>query len=178
MATFVHLTPEQNLRAIRRSGLRPGPARPDLPAGVYALPTGPEFALSHQWLREMKWSGQRTIWAVYFRLPDEEPVWMGHYGGPHNEVTAGEAAALFFQAAQEKAAGIDHRLGYEAVVPRRVEPDEIHRIRRPPQDLGWRHSPDAHTRPLTCDCPFCVPTGSIRGALKRERLRAAGFRPE
>ena len=70
MTTFVHLTAERNVRGIRRAGLRAAPTRPDLPEGVYALPTGPEFALSHQWLREMKWSGQRTIWAVYFRLPD------------------------------------------------------------------------------------------------------------
>lgn len=37
------------------------------------------------------------------------------------------------------------RLGLEVIVPRGIAPAEIHRISRPPQDLGWRHSPQARS---------------------------------
>lgn len=173
MTTFVHLTPESNVRAIRRAGLRTAPTRVELPPGVYALPTGPEFAVSHQWLRELKWRGERAVWAVYFRLPDTEPVWMGHYGGPHRRLSAGEAAALFFAQAHDVGSGGESRLGYEVIVPRAITPEEIHRVRRPPQVVGWRHAPQAHTKALVCPCLFCIPSGSIRGRRKRTRIQAA-----
>lgn len=64
MTTFVHMTPEANLRAIRRVGLRAAPTRVGGRDGVYAIPTGPEFAVSHQWLRETKWRGERAVRAV------------------------------------------------------------------------------------------------------------------
>jgi hypothetical protein len=166
MATFVHLAAERDLRSIRRSGLRPGPARGHLPSGVYALPTTPSFAVSHQWLRELKRGGQRTFWGVYFRVHDEEPVWVGHYNGAHREMRAGDAAGLLFRLAQDGGAE-----GYEVVVPRPVAPEEIHRVRLLPQVVGWRYVPGAHgTRP--CGCPVCRQPGTFGARAIRERYEA------
>jgi hypothetical protein len=172
MATFVHLTAESNARGIRRAGLRAHPTAPGLPDGVYALPTTPEFAVSHQWLRELKVGGQRTVVAVYFRLPGAERVYVGHYGGPHRETTAADAAALLFRLAREHA-GRDGggALGYEVIVPRAIRPAEVHRVRRPPQDVGWRHAPQARAL-NACPCPVCIPPGTINARRKRARLES------
>ena len=174
MATFVHLTADGNARGIRRAGIRTSPGPSGLPNGVFALPTTPEFAISHQWLRELKTGGQRSIVAVYFRLPDDEPVFVGHYGGPHREMTAADATALLFQMAREHA-GRDGggALGYEVLVPRAILPAEIHRVRRPPQDVGWRHAPQARTL-FPCPCPVCITPGTIRARRKREELETDG----
>ena len=60
MPLFVHLTPEKQAKRIRRAGIRGCP-------GVYCLPVGPDYYVSHQWLRELKRRGQRTIVGVYFQ---------------------------------------------------------------------------------------------------------------
>ncbi|MBB4964377.1 hypothetical protein [Saccharothrix violaceirubra] len=73
MAMFTHLTPHDHVRSIMRTGLR---------AGSYRVPVLPSYAISHQWLRELRRGGQRTFLAVDFRLPDDQPVTVGHYGGP------------------------------------------------------------------------------------------------
>jgi hypothetical protein len=54
-----------------------------------------DFYVSHQWLRELKRRGQGPIVGIYFRIPDGESVWIGHYGRPHEEVTAAAAASTF-----------------------------------------------------------------------------------
>jgi hypothetical protein len=56
MPLLVHLTPEKYVARIVRNGIRTG-------RGVYCLPVLPSYYVSHQWLRELKRRGQRTILA-------------------------------------------------------------------------------------------------------------------
>jgi hypothetical protein len=160
MATFVHLTPERNVDGVLRAGIRPGPTRWRVPDGVYAMPTTPSFVVSHQWLRELKRGGQRTIWGVYFRVPNDQPVWAGHYNQKLTRMPAGEAAALLFRA--------DPALGYEVIIPRGIAPGEIHRVRPLPQLVGWRYFPGAHGR-RPCACEMCL-RGEYGGRRTLERL--------
>ena len=81
-------------------------------------------------------SSRGTIAAVYFRVPDEETVWVGHYKQTHQPMTAAQAGALV--------ATTEEREGYEVIIPRRIKPAEIHRIRNLPQITGWRYYPRAH----------------------------------
>ena len=159
MAMFVHLTTDKNIRAIRNRGIKPGRHcfRRNLPRSVFALPVTPSFSVSHQWLRELRRSGQRTICGVYFRVPDEETVWVGHYGGDHRPMTAAQAVALFLRPEATE--------GYEVLIGRKVERTEVHAMRALPQVVGWRYSPGAHRRPY-CGCIACVPPGTIRARQK------------
>src|SRR5579871_465899 len=96
MTMFVHLAPESQVARIRRVGigrLRKGVG--ERPGGVFAVPVTRSFFISHQWLRELKRRGQGAIAGVYFRIPDDESVWVGHYGQAHREMTAAGAAAEF-----------------------------------------------------------------------------------
>ena len=165
MPVFVHLTSHRNLPSIRRAGIR-------LPrhGGVYALPVTRNFYVSHQWLRELRRAGGGTIVGIYFRVPDDEPVQVGHYNSPHVTMTAAEAAGLMMAAEARdpvaererdrasKAVQRGRRLpaspeGYEVILPRRVEPSEIIRVKALPQVVGWRYQPRANgTRPCTCLC--------------------------
>jgi hypothetical protein len=157
MAMFVHLSPEKNVKAILRSGvtrLRRGGSRP---GGVYAMPVTRNFYVSHQWLRELKRGGQRTICAVYFRIPDDEQVWVGHYGQNHRAMSAAEAAAVMMSA--------ESREGYEVIIPRKIASSEIHRVRNLPQVVGWRYRPGSH-KLSTCMCIVCNPPGTFNSRKK------------
>lgn len=68
MAMFVHIAPENRAKAILRAGIRPDRRWIDHGKAVYAVPVTPNFFRTHQWLREMKRRGQRTLVGVYFRL--------------------------------------------------------------------------------------------------------------
>jgi hypothetical protein len=193
MPVFVHLTSHRNVPSIRRGGisLRKRRLRP---RGVYAMPVTRSFYVSHQWLRELRRQGGGTIVAVYFRVPDDEPVEVGHYNSLHLEMTAAQAAALMLEAearapsaareddAQSKAVGRGRRLpsspeGYEVIVPRRIEPSEIIRVKALPQVVGWRYMPGANgSRPCAC---LCCERGQygIRKLLRRvEEAEASGER--
>lgn len=161
LARFVHLTPEKNVKAILRGGIKPGltwSPRQDVPKGVFMLPVTPHFYISHQWLRELKRTGQRTIMGVYIRLPDDEPVWIAHYNAHHRSVTAAEAAGLV----RKLGATAE---GYEVILPRKVDKSEIHQVRSLPQVLGWRYDPGSHSKPF-CGCIVCVPPGTPRSRIK------------
>jgi hypothetical protein len=164
MAMFVHLAPESRIALIRRNGIRRlRRPRGDFPSGVFALPVTNNFYISHQWLRELKRRNQGSIAGVYFRIPDDEQVWVGHYGQGHRWMSAAEAVKEFIAAKDAQ--------GWEVIVPRRIEADEIHRVRRLPQVVGWRYSPSAKGKPPFCTCKFCIQ--SEYGARKlRERLGA------
>jgi len=124
---------------------------------VFAVPVTRSFYVSHQWLRELKRDGQRTISAVYFRIPDDEQVWIGHYNGPHRAVSANEAAAIMSAA--------EAREGYEVIIPRPIASSEIHRVRNLPQVIGWRYMPGSH-KLCKCMCVVCNPAGSIKSKRK------------
>jgi hypothetical protein len=127
------------------------------------MPVTKNFYVSHQWLRELKRRGQRTFVAVHFRIPDDVVVLIGHYNKEHITVTAAEAVALVMREASPE--------GYEVIVPRAIEPDEIHAIRDVPQVVGWRYFPGSHGR-KPCGCPVCVPRGEIKSRKLRARYYA------
>ena len=164
MALFVHLAPEKESDSIRRSGIKPRRIRAGALEGyeriVFAMPVTIDFYISHQWLRELKRSGQRSIVGVYFRIPDEQNVMVGHYNQAHAEMTASEAVGLVFHA--------ENAEGYEVVIPRKIDAKEIHEIKHLPQVLGWRYFPDSHGR-KPCGCPVCL----RRGEIKSKRIREA-----
>jgi hypothetical protein len=162
MAMFVHLTPEKRVPLIRRNGinrLRRGTA--GHPGGIFAVPVNRDFYVSHQWLRELKRRGARRISAVYFRIPDDEAVYIGHYGQAHRWLTASEAVAEFNAA--------ESRLGWEVVVPRRISAKEIHRVRVLRQITGWRNDPTAKGAPPKCLCKWCL-GGTINAGKIRRRF--------
>lgn len=193
MPVFVHLTSQRNLPSIRRGGI--GLRKQRLrPRGVYALPVTRNFYVSHQWLRELRRQGGGTIVGVYFRIPDDETVEVGHYGSLHVAMTAAETVALLMAAEsldpaaartrdqQSRAVQRGRRLpsspeGYEVVIPRRIEPSEIIRVKALPQVVGWRYRPGANGHP-PCAC-LCCERGQygIRRLLRGVEEAEAGDRP-
>lgn len=155
VAMFVHLTPEKNVRRIRRAGIKVQGA------GVFCVPVLPSYVLSHQWLRELRRRGQRLIVAVHFRVPDEQRVFVGHYSNAGTEMTAAEAVSV--------ARDADDARGYQVVVPRSIAAAELHRIRQVRQVTGWRYRPDAHGR-RPCACPACLGRGEYKAADLRRRF--------
>src|SRR3954454_3205886 len=149
MALFVHLTPEKNAKNIARNGIRNGPR------GVFCVPMVPSYVISHQWLRELRRDGQRTFVAVDFRIPDDEPVAVGHYARPAVEMAAAEAVGIVMRQ--------DDPRGYEVVVARAISRREVCRVRHVNQVTGWRYSPNEHGRP-PCACPVCLSPGAFRAA--------------
>jgi hypothetical protein len=158
---FVHLTPESRVALVRRNGIsRLRRTFGELPAGIFAMPVTRSFYVSHQWLRELKRRGQGAIAGVYFRIGDDEPVWVGHYSQGHRAMSAAEAIGEFMTA--------ENREGWEVVIPRRIAASEIHRVRSLPQVIGWRYYPGAKGK-RPCPCKYC--TGGDYGAAKlRARL--------
>ncbi|WP_329407243.1 HEAT repeat domain-containing protein [Nocardia vinacea] len=157
MALLVHLTPEKNARRIRRAGIT---AR-GFGRGVFCMPVMPSYVLSHQWLRELRRGGQRLIIAVNFRIPDDEPVLVGHYSAASTEMTVAEAVSVILHAEDAR--------GYQIVVPRSIAPAELHRVRHVRQVTGWRYHPNAHGRP-PCACPACLGPGEFKAADLRRRF--------
>jgi hypothetical protein len=158
MAMFVHLATESDCSRIRRNGI--GQLRRawgSFPGGIFAVPVSPNFYISHQWLRELKRRNAGPIAGVYFRISDEEKLWVGHYGQRHRWMSAAEAVSAFM-------ADKDVR-GWEVIIPHRIETSQIHRIRRLPQVLGWRYVPESHGR-KPCGCDYCQ-----RGQYGARRLR-------
>ncbi len=162
MAMFVHLAPESRVALIRRNGinrLRRGVG--EFPGGVFAVPVTRNFYVSHQWLRELKRRNCGAIAGIYFRIPDDEQVWVGHYRQTHQWMSAAEAVGEFLSAEDAQ--------GWEVVIPRRIGVDELHRVRNLPQVIGWRFSPESKGQPPFCTCKFCK-----RGEFGARRLRQRG----
>jgi hypothetical protein len=159
---FVHLTPETRVTRIRRSGIRRlRTAGKGFPGGIFAVPVTHGFYISHQWLRELKRRNSGPLAGVYFRIRDDERVWVGHYHQGHRWMAASEAVSEFTSA--------DDAMDWEVVIPRRIEASEIHRIRRLPQVVGWRFSPESKGKPPFCTCKFCT-RGEYGARRLRERL--------
>ena len=146
MALLVHLTQEKNVNRILRNGIAPARKRMNSPRGVFAMPVTRNFYVSHQWLRELKRRGRGPVVAVYFRVPDDLVVWIGHYNRGRQQMSAAEA--LGFIARQENAEG------YEVIIPERITRSQVHRIKQLPQIVGWRYYPGAHGK-QPCGCPVC-----------------------
>jgi hypothetical protein len=191
---FVHLTSHRNLASIRRGGI--GAIKKRLrPRGVYALPVTPNFQISHQWLRELRRLGGGTIVGVYFRVPDDEPVEVGHYDSLHISMTAAEAVGLMMATArndpasaraldrESKAVRNGRKLptspeGFEVIIPRVIAPSEIVRVKALPQVVGWRYRPGANgTKPCICICCERGSYGAIKLLRRVEEAEAAGRAP-
>ena len=159
MATYVHLTQETNLPRIKRSGIATARfAKTTVPSrGLFAMPVTLDFYATHQWLRELKRTPGASMAAVYFRLDDKETVYVGRYAKDHPAMTAAEAVALL-------AAG--DQPGLEVIVPRRVLPGEVVRIKALPQTIGWRYYPEAKGNE-----PLWFSRGEFGGAKFREKQK-------
>lgn len=161
MALYVHLTLAENAKAIQRSGISATKLTDEL-KGVFALPVTQNFYISHQWVRELKRKqrGSGLIIGIYFRIPDDEVVRIGHYGylQEKENVTATQAAGIMLEC--------ENRLGFEVMIPRKISRNEIQSIRRLPQGLGWRYQPASHgIRP--CPCSYCT-----RGTYGAQQIRS------
>src|SRR4051812_11204095 len=166
MAMFVHLASHRDIASIRRGGIH-GDRRS---GSVHAMPVTRNFSISHQWVRELRRGGGGTIVGVYFRIPDDEQVEVGHYHSTHVTMSAAEAVALMLGAerndpvtarasdARSKGVKTGRALpsspeGFEVVIARSIKPAEIVRIRAVPQVVGWRYRPGANgTAPCLCIC--------------------------
>jgi hypothetical protein len=66
---------------------------------------------------------------------------------------------------------MDDPRGLEIMVPRRILPREIIRVRTLSKAVGWRYWPGAKGRPMTtCDCPICMPRCEVKAKRYRERV--------
>ena len=166
MAMFVHLALESQSKQIQRVGIsRLRKPFGECPGGVFAVPVVRDFYVSHQWLRELKRRNAGPIVGIYFRIPDTDTVWVGHYNQNHREMSAAESVAEFDAAEDAQ--------GWEVVVPRRIEVKEIHDVRTLPQVIGWRYFPEAKGKPPFCPCKFCT-RGEYGSKALRERLNPDG----
>ncbi|WP_345630846.1 HEAT repeat domain-containing protein [Rugosimonospora acidiphila] len=161
MAEFVHITTASAARRIERSGIAARSHGRAGERGVYCMPVLPSFTLTHQWVRELRRWHPGVLVAVQLRLPDGEPVAVGHYGAPLREVAAAEAVAALRE--------LDDPRGYEVFVPRAVTAEEVRRVRDVPQGIGWRYLPAAHGR-RPCTCPSCAQRGGYKVARLRRRF--------
>lgn len=127
--------------------------------GVFAMPVVPDFAVTYQWLRELRrWRRERLV-GVYFTLPSDQMVLVGRFGREKRRGPIGEVLPeLLTQPA-----------GAEILIPRAVLRTEVTKIRAVRQDVGWVENPDTPHK-FDCVCIVCLPSGSAR--LQR-RLRRA-----
>jgi hypothetical protein len=143
MATLVHLADANNTERIRKNGIKPG----KILAGVYCMPVLPDFYASHQWLRELKAGGVKTLVAVYFKVTDDHPVYIRKLGGKHRRMDLSLAIKEIWNA--------EDKSGYELILDGKIEASEIVAIKSLPQHVGWRYSPTSHgTTP--CNCEYCL----------------------
>lgn len=172
---LVHLIDDRQRASIKRSGirgefatLRSGGGNVEISRAVYAMPVMPNYFATHQWLRELKRRGMRTISGVHFPHRSDAMVWVGRYDGDHRNVPLGHAVSLIM-------AEPDPR-GWQVVIPKSIPANAIHAVRAVPQVVGWRYSPDSHDRgPWKCLCDSCNEglKGDIKSMALRRRLLAA-----
>lgn len=176
MTMLVHLIDERSAASVKRSGLRGGECTirasgksVSLADAVYAMPVLPNFFASHQWLRELKRGGMRSIVAAYFRQRADTLVWVGRYNAEHRFVPLGHAAGLIMREPDPR--------GWQLVLPHSVPAKAMHAIRTVPQVIGWRFQPESHDKaPWKCLCEFCI--RSARGEPKsRAFLRRIASEP-
>lgn len=156
MVSFVHIADKNDEASIVKNGISAAKRKVG-PRGVYAVPVVPNYSTTHQWARELKRGGARTLVCVQFRIPNDELVLVGKYNGEQFEMTASEAAATF-QTHTEA-------VGFEVIVPRKIMPKEIARTYLAPRVTGWRYYPEAKGRKPFCHCKFCN-----RGEIRAQRL--------
>jgi hypothetical protein len=155
MVSFIHIADKNNELAILRNGIKC--VKRAGGRGVYAMPVVPSFATTHQWARELKRWGTRTLICVQFKIPDEDIVLVGKYNGEKLEMPAGEALG----------AVLNHTdpMGLEVVIPRKITAKEITRTYLAPRIMGWRYYPQAKGKKPFCHCKWCN-----RGEIRAQRI--------
>jgi hypothetical protein len=143
MVSFIHIADKKDEQAILGSGIKAMKRRSGL-RGVYALPVVPNYATTHQWARELKRRGNRTLMCVQFKIPDVEPVLVGKYNGEKLEMTAAEAAGAVLNHSDP--------MGLEVIIPRKITANEVMRTYLAPRITGWRYYPTAKGKPPFCHC--------------------------
>jgi hypothetical protein len=144
---FVHLADSSKIGRITKAGISVSRTRIDGVKGFYCTPVCRDYYRTHQWLRELKRTGVKSIHAVQFQIDPDALVWVGQYNGEHIKVRAAEAARIF----QEHTSG----LGLEVVIPARLHKSSIKRVYMPSQVIGWRFSPESKGKKPFCGCKFC-----------------------
>jgi hypothetical protein len=163
---LVHIAPENAANKIRRNGIATSRIRGEMRGQnrfVWCFPVLPSYTLTHQWSRELKRWGRTTLVSVTFRVPDDELVLARHYLHEPQPMSAAEATG--------RIAGMDDPRGLEILIPRRIVPSEIVRVRILPEAVGWRYAPNfKNAGRYPCDCPVCVPRGEVKARRYRERI--------
>jgi hypothetical protein len=156
MVSFIHITDNKDEQLIMRNGIRAAKRRTGV-RGVYATPVVPNFATTHQWARELKRRGIRTLICVQFKIPDEELVLVGQYNGEKLEMAAAEALG----------AVLNHTdpMGLEVIIPRSITAREVTRTYPAPRNTGWRYYPNAKGKQPFCHCKWCN-----RGEIRASRI--------
>ena len=157
MPNLVHLADVKEIVSIRKNGIKISKWR----TGIYCMPVLPHFYLSHQWLRELKRNGTRTICAVYFNLSSNEMVFAGRYNEEHQHIPLSEAITNFYNADEKD------KLGYELIIPRKILSGEISSIKMLPQNVGWRIHPESKGQKPFCTVPDCP---CNQGQINRKRF--------
>jgi len=165
MPQFIHLADDRDIALIQKNGIKAQKIHGSPEKLVFATPVLQNYYQSHQWLRELKRRGIKTISAVQFRISDDTPVKVGRYSEEHLDATAAEAVRIF----------MDHSdgLGLEVLIPGSISAKSIIGIYTPDQVVGWRYYPESHSdgrKP--CGCSYCQ-----RGQIKNRKLREA-YGPE
>ena len=156
MVSFIHIADKNDEQAILRSGIAAMKRRSGH-RGVYAMPVIPDFATTHQWARELKRRGIRTLICVQFKIADEESVLVGKYNGEKLEMKASEALGAVLHHTDP--------MGLEVIIPRKITASEITRTYLAPRISGWRFYPSAKGKPPFCHCKWCN-----RGEIRASRI--------
>jgi hypothetical protein len=128
--------------------------------GVFCMPVINDFYSTHQWLRELKRFHKGEIAGIYFKIPDDLPVWYGRYNEAPLKGTAVTAVKKFIDCKD--------RLGYQVIVPEKIDARYIFKIKRLPQMIGWRYYPGAHGK-KPCLCPACLARGGIKSDVIKQK---------
>ena len=158
MPTLVHLTDERASKKILNFGIK---IRKNGP-GVYCMPVLPDFYISHQWLRELKRFGAKSIVGIYFKVDSSELVYAGKFSEQHKQITLGKAI--------KEVMSLQDPLGYELIIDRKIEPKEIINIKSLPHNIGWRYLPGSNGT-IPCTCEYFL-RGRIKGKRMKESIEA------
>ena len=164
MAIFVHFTEEKNKSSIIKNGIKLQKIHyENINKGIFCMPVIPDFYATHQWVRELKqYKSGNEIVAVYFKIPDEELIFCGKY----NE----EIIKLKASNTHNKFMNLEDKMGFQAIINRKIFPNEVTKIKGIPQIIGWRHFPKSHER-KRCLCPACLSKGAYNSInLKKLKL--------
>lgn len=161
MASFIHIADSRDVGAIRRSGLRVarhrGPER-----CVFCVPVLPDYSTTFQWGRELRHRSIGDLCAVQFRIKDHEMVRVGHYSGPHKQMTAAEAVREFLIATDPR--------GLEVRIDRKIKRGEIIGVRPVNRLTGWRHYPGANGKEPYFAVPGAYNSKALRRSLEQRSL--------